>query len=157
MNTRIDRSKYPSRKNPRHRSIDYSAPNYYFITICTDGKKCIFGKANQLNEFGNIAYDGFRQIPQHYSDVFVDKCVVMPNHVHAILVLTGNQTKLSDVVCSYKSYVTKKIHELQPDRKVWQTSFHDHVIRNQQAYEKIWLYIEGNPMNWDKDCFFAAE
>ena len=81
----------------------------------------------------------------------------MPNHVHAIIVLTDDKTKLSDVVCSYKSYVTKKIHELQPDMKVWQSSFHDHVIRNQQSYEKIWLYIEGNPMNWDKDCFFAAE
>ena len=155
MYTSNDNYRYPSRKNPRNQAIDYSAPNYYFITICTDQKACIFGEPNQLNEFGKIALDGIEQISVHYPEVTVDKCVVMPNHIHAILILTGNGRSVSDIVCSYKAYVTKRIHEIQPIRKVWQSSFHDHVIRNQQSYEKIWLYIEGNPLNWNKDCFYS--
>ena len=53
-----------------------------------------------------------------------------------------------------KSGVTRWIRKYVPDVTVWQRSYHDHVIRTQAAYEKIWLYIEANPMNWDKDCFY---
>ena len=150
-----DLEKYPKRKNPRLKDYDYSSENYYFVTICTNGKKCIFGQSNQLNRYGEYAFQGLQEIPQHYPDVIVDKFVVMPNHIHAIVYVSGGKSNLERVMGSYKSYVTKKIHESEPDKKVWQVSFHDHIIRNEQAYQKIWLYIDGNPMNWDKDCFYC--
>ena len=53
--------------------------------------------------------------------------------------------------------VTRQIHEINPGMDVWQRSFHDHVIRNQKQYEKIWEYIENNPLKWDEDCFYIAD
>ena len=149
-----DYDKYPKRKNPRLSGYDYSTQNYYFITICTHEKSCIFGTPNMLNLYGKYAYEGMQQIPQHFPDVSVEKFVVMPNHIHAILFLHGKGSNLERVIGSYKSYVSKKVHRHEPDRRVWQDSFHDHIIRNEKSYQNIWLYIEGNPANWEKDCFY---
>lgn len=145
---------FPQRKHPRLSYFDYSTPGYYFITICTHEKRCIFGPPSNLNAYGRIAEDAFAEIPKHFPQVKIDKYVVMPNHVHAILILSPGATGLSPVVGSYKSSVTKRIHAIDPDIKVWQTSFHDHVIRNQPGYEKIWSYIETNPLKWEDDCFY---
>ena len=70
-------------------------------------------------------------IPEHYPGVQILKFTVMPNHVHAIVYLFGGKSKLDNLIGSYKAYVSKKIHEIDPNRKVWQESFHDHIIRNQ--------------------------
>ena len=149
--------RFPVRKNPRLKEYDYASPNYYFVTICTWGKRCIFGAPGNRNAYGQIAEAGLQNIPDHFPSVKLDKYVVMPNHVHAILVLTDNDVSLPVLIGQYKAYVTKQIHNLDKHVSVWQTSFHDHVIRNQQAYEKIWLYIESNPGNWLKDCFYTEE
>ena len=149
--------RFPSRKNPRMSSIDYTSPNHYFVTVCTHGKVCIFGNPGQLNHLGQIAADAIANIPNHFPGVRIDKYVVMPNHIHTIIVLDGHDTNLSVVVGLYKSHVTKQIHAIFPNLKVWQSSFHDHVIRNQRSYEKIWNYIEGNPSKWEDDCFYIHE
>jgi len=154
MQQGFDKDRFPSRKNPRLKNFDYSSPNYYFITICTWNKACIFGKPNELSPWGTVAEAVMRGIEQHFSNVRVDKYVIMPNHVHMILVLEGTNAGISQIVGQYKSSVTRKIRQRAPQQGVWQTSFHDHVIRNQKDYERIWLYIESNPQNWSKDCFF---
>ena len=148
--------RFPCRKHPRLKNYDYSSPNYYFVTICTQGKVCLFGSPDQLNERGVAARNGILQIESHFQNVEVDKFVVMPNHVHMVLILRGEGASLSTVIGQYKSAVVRKIRETEPNCNVWQTSFHDHIIRNQQSYEKIWLYIEANPWSWDKDCFYQA-
>ncbi len=150
-------ARFPNRKNPRMSSIDYTSPNYYFVTICTHQKACIFGFTGQLSRSGRIAADGIAAIPKHFPNVKVDKFVIMPNHIHAIIVLGGHDTDLSVVVGLYKSHVSKEIHTFSPDLKVWQSSFHDHVIRSQQSYEKIWNYIDGNPSKWEDDCFYIHQ
>ena len=150
-----DNERFPSRKHPRLKNFNYSSPNYYFATICTWNKACIFGKPNDLNQWGAVAERVLLEVEHHFPDVQIDKYVIMPNHVHVILILQGGCASLSHIIGQYKSAVTRKIHEIAPQKKVWQTSFHDHVIRNQKDYERIWLYIEANPMNWSKDCFFV--
>ena len=147
--------RFHSRKNPRLKNYDYAKPNYYFITICTREKKCLFGEAGNLNAHGKIAEKGLLEIDKHFQDVTVDKFVVMPNHIHAIIILTGQAANLSVVLGQYKAFVSNQIHRTDPQETVWQASFHDHVIRDQQSYEKIWLYIDTNPANWKKDCFFT--
>ena len=147
-------SNFPQRKHPRLPYYDYATPGYYFVTICTHEKRCIFGPPARLNALGQIADAAFGEISKHFPQVQVHKYVVMPNHVHAILILQPGTTGLSTVVGSYKSSVTKKIHAIDPKITVWQTSFHDHVIRNQPGYEKIWSYIETNPLKWEDDCFY---
>ncbi len=144
-----DSENYPVRKNPRIKGYNYAALNYYFITVCTKNKKCILGEAGAVNELGSVVQRAIEEIPAHYSGVCVDKFVVMPNHIHAIIILYEGKSELTRIVGSFKSYVTKKAHEIYPDLEVWQTSFHDHVIRSQKSYETIWLYIDSNP-----DCKF---
>ena len=81
----------------------------------------------------------------------------MPNHIHAIIAIEKeNGVSLTRVVGQYKMTVTKRIHQNEKNVKVWQRSFHDHIIRNQDDYQRIWLYIHGNPQNWKKDCFYIA-
>ena len=149
----------PVRKPTRIPKYDYSSENYYFVTICTHEKKCLFGTIKEISRFGSIATDSILEIPSHYSGIRIDKFVVMPNHIHMIVVIGcdgchTNYLSLNQIVGQYKSGVTRKIHETAPGEAVWQRSFHDHVIRNQKDYEKIWSYIDTNPMRWDKDCFY---
>ena len=95
-----------------------------------------------------------RDISAHISGVKVDKFVVMPNHIHMILILEEGGTTLSTVDGQMKSAATRQIRKLCPEAQVWQGSFHDHVIRGQADYEKIWDYIDTNPMRWEMDCFY---
>jgi len=150
-----DYNRFPVRKNPRMKRIDYASVNYYFVTICTQDKKCIFGKSGQPNVFGQVAEQGLCNINSHFPGTRIDKYVIMPNHVHAIVVIEQQGTNLSVLIGQYKSFVSREIHKIRPDLKVWQPSFHDHVIRNQKAYEQIWMYIDANPANWGEDCFYT--
>ena len=146
---------YFSRKPTRIPNYDYSKCNYYFLTLCTYNKKCIFGLPNQLNQFGCIVKKHLQRIPEYYTGVIVDKFVVMPNHIHIILILNGeDRVGVPQIIGQFKTGVTKEIRKVNPDMNIWQRSFHDHIIRNQESYEKIWLYIEGNPQSWEKDCFY---
>ena len=147
-----------SRKPTRIPGYDYSKSNYYFITICTHEKKCIFGKPNQLNEWGIIASNHIKRIEENYPSVKVDKFVVMPNHVHMIIATEENKNNpnISLLVALYKTGVTKQIHQEKPNIQIWQRSFHDHIIRNRQGYEKIWTYIDNNPLKWEMDCFYVS-
>ena len=151
-----DDDRFPSRKNPRLKDFDYSLPYYYFITVCTWDKECIFGTAKELSPWGNIARACIDEIERHFPGVRVDKSVVMPNHVHMILALRGENPGVPYIVAAYKAAVSRRVHKTAAERKGWQASFHDHVIRNQADYERIWLYIDANPQNWEKDCFFEA-
>ena len=144
---------FPKRKLPRLSGYDYSRSKYYFVTICTDEKKDLFGEIGKLNCFGKIAEQKLLEIEQHYENVFVDKYVIMPNHIHAIIILKKLKTErsrpfptLSEVVGLYKSGVTKEIHKIESELKIWQKSFNDVIIRNEKAYNEICKYIYDNPL-----------
>jgi len=151
---------YSNRKSPRIPAYDYSSPNYYFITICTHNKECIFGEPGRLNAYGKIAEINLLKIPDIFPAISIEKYVIMPNHIHGIFIVSESEEKglkdLSIILGQYKMSVTKKIRILEPERIVWQRSFHDHVIRNKKSYEKIWTYIENNPLKWEEDCFFVT-
>lgn len=152
----------PKRKLQRLSGYDYSTPNYYYVTICTYQKKQIFGKPKELSKIGKIAEIELLNITNHYSNVKIDKYVVMPNHIHIIVVIDYNCTAersrpfptLSSVIGLYKSGVAKQIHKQYPNFEVWQKSFYDTIIRNEQSYNEIVRYIEENPDKWEKDEYF---
>ena len=147
-----------SRKSPRIPGYDYASTNYYFLTICTNHRKCIFGQPGRLNTWGQVAQQHIAQIHTHYQGVSVDQYVVMPNHVHMILcVHEDGQADVTQIVAQYKAGVTREIRKAHPQVQLWQRSFHDHVIRTQVDYERIWLYIEGNPQCWEQDCFYIDQ
>lgn len=83
----------------------------------------------------------------------------MPNHILAIIIIQ-NKTEgashcptLSDVICAFKSITTRKCHLINQKETIWQRSFHDHIIREESYYLKIWNYIDTNPQKWKEDCF----
>ena len=151
---------FPNRKPTRIPGYDYTRDNYYFITICTHEKRCLFGKAGERNIFGQIAQEELFSIGTHYESVYVDKAVIMPNHIHAIIVIGCDNTNavrpnLNAIVGQYKAGVTRKIRKKDPGAIIWQRSYHDHVIRDQTGYERIWRYIDTNVQKWEDDCFFV--
>lgn len=153
---------YYSRKRNRLQGYNYSTDNYYFITICTHNKMCIFGEPRKLNELGKIAESCILQIQKYYPPVRVDQYIVMPNHIHMILAFEGADQGLlhpdvSKVVGQYKMSVTKKIRVMLPNYYVWQRSFYDRIIRNQKEYEAIWNYIEYNDQKWNEDQYYKEK
>lgn len=154
MERYLENDPFPKRKYPRLKEFDYGGENFYFITICTDQKKCIFGDPGILNFRGKMVNNAILQIPEHFSGIRVDKFVIMPNHVHLILKVEKKGSDLFNAIGSFKAASTRMIHEVDPELKIWQRSFYDHVIRNEKSYGKIWYYIETNPIKWEEDCFF---
>lgn len=148
----------PKRKSTRIPGYDYSRANYYFITICTHEKRCLFYERGRLNKMGIIAETCMQEISQHFGGCKVDKFVIMPNHIHAILVIDEmGESPITTIIGQYKASVSKLIHKENPDLQVWQRSFHDHVIRSQKRYEEIWSYIDTNPLRWTEDCFYPED
>ena len=159
----------PKRKSKRLKGFDYSTEGYYFVTICTHKHKLIFSKIvgqglapaeNTLTPFGKIAEAQLLALEHRFSCVQIHKYVIMPNHIHAIIVLTSESKEkpsvsLSDIVCVFKSMTTRLCHQQQNTGQIFQASFHDHIIRGEQNYLNIWQYIDSNPNKWEKDCFFS--
>jgi len=81
-----------NRRSIRLKGYDYSSPGAYFVTLCTQNRKCLFGqvvnKEMQLNDMGRIAKKCWNEIPSHFSHVRLDEFTVMPNHIHGILIVT---------------------------------------------------------------------
>ena len=172
----------PNRRNSlRLSGYDYSQPGAYFVTMVTRQRENLFGDVlngtMQLNEYGIIAKERWLAIPRHFSNVELGAFVIMPNHGHGIIIImdrvvVGAQHaapqrpaplrpqqpnvksgSLSAIVRSYKSAVTKYIHEIDEfsPEKIWQRGFHDRIIRDEDEWSRIHLYIEANPTNWTED------
>ena len=142
------------RKSPRLPKFDYRSTQYYFLTLCTHNKECIFGQLPEMNRLAGIVQAHIEQLGIIRNGVQVDKYVIMPNHVHMIISLQDNSISISYLLALFKTGVTKQIRQIYPHMKVWQRSFHDHVIRNEADYQRIWSYIDTNPIRWEMDCFY---
>jgi len=155
---------------PEH---DYSTAGAYYITICTFEKKYLFGEVNNnksvLNEYGKIAKKIWKQTPDHFEHLQLDEFIVMPNHIHGIIVFLKPQRawhakplqnfgqpvshSLSTVIGSFKSAVTKKINELNCGEriKLWQRNYWERIIRNEVELNRVREYIVSNPSKWGAD------
>ena len=166
-------------KSLRLKEFDYGHPGAYFVTICIDDRKCLFGDVVNgkmiLTALGKIADKCLIAIPAHFKNTEIPIHIVMPNHVHAVVFIFDEtfvgQThafdsqrrafdlqkdrkhqKLPVIVGSYKSAVSKEVNKMFPASNFkWQTSYHDHIIGNERALENIYNYIVNNPYNWQTD------
>ncbi len=157
----------PIRKKNRLEYFDYGQNGAYFVTICTKDRKpllCdIVGDESPVPKpIGKIALAITNQIPKKYPNVKVDTFVVMPNHIHLLLSIendgTGNPSPtVGTVVAWYKYSITKQANMLLDTigQKVFQRSYHDHIIRNEKDYAEIWEYIENNPRKWALDRYYS--
>lgn len=154
--------KLPKRKRLRVEDLDYSAPGAYFITVCTaKGEKILWSYCRgelcspadtPLSHIGIIVNKELLKLNTVYAALRVDKYCIMPDHIHMILSIDTDADgrpqvapTISRVIQQFKGAVTK-----QAGRSVWQKSFYDHGIRNQQDYAEIGEYIENNPLKYAK-------
>ncbi len=160
---------YPQRKSPRLQGYDYTQSGAYFVTICTHNRQYFFDSVEEdvmwLNNRGEIAHEEIASISSHWKSVDVDLFVVMPNHVHLIILLETPMEKnkiiprLGTVVGNYKSGVTRRIRAAssEPEMAIWQGRYHDHIIRNEKNLERIRQYILFNPALWSQDKFYEPD
>ncbi len=160
------------RKKNRLDGHDYVRSGCYFITVCTNGREHFFWgpaapswvgadiirpPAPVLSQYGRIAEWAIQNISQHYSHATVDKYVIMPNHVHMIISLTNQSGRM--ISAPTKAIPTivgqmKRIVSQKAGFPIWQKSYHDHIIRGDAGYRRIWEYIDTNPAKWLEDCYY---
>ena len=143
---------FPKRKWPRLKEHDYSEEGFYFLTICTKGKKCLLSIISakpgetvlpRLTEYGRITEAFLKRIPG------IDRYVIMPNHIHLIIHKT-NGNPISNDIRAFKGLVTKRI-----GFGIWQDYYYDHVIRDEADYRIKCNYIDENPAKWAEDAYFS--
>ena len=158
---------FKRRKQLRLNNYDYSNNGAYFITVCTQGRRNILSRIIvgegfhplpivELTKIGIEIENTINFINDNYRNVFIEKYVIMPNHIHLILYLGyenlgghGNPP-LQKIVGQLKSFTTKKYGKI-----LWQRSYYDHIIRNDMEYAEIWSYIDSNPSKWFEDEYFT--
>jgi REP element-mobilizing transposase RayT len=159
------------RRAMRLKGYDYSLPGMYFVTICVRERECALGEILNgnlyLSEFGEIAFNFWEPVTQHFPNVIIDQFIVMPNHVHAIIHIcegkkpTLNQEltehrsspTLGNIIGYYKYQTTKQINQIGENvgTPFWQERFYDHIIRNDEELNATREYIVSNPLKWELD------
>ena len=154
---------HSSRKTLRLNAFDYSYNNAFFVTICTYNKRSILSRIRrsdpcvrptvELSEVGLIAEKVLHKIEQTY-DILLDEYVIMPNHIHFIIVLKNGSPRsatptIPKIINAYKSIVTKEI-----GYPIWQRNYYEHIIRNEKEYYEIKRYIKNNIIKWEADRYY---
>lgn len=173
----------------RLRSWDYASEGMYFVTICTKNREHYFGDIIESDdgniilhptEIGKIASSEWYKTLEMRPDMNLElgEFVVMPNHIHGIIIIGANEfnrtdgmhsvstmqsatnkfapqsKNLASIIRGYKSAVTTFARKNNIDFD-WQTRYHDHIIRSMDAYNRISDYIINNPNKWHQDKFFG--
>lgn len=168
------------RKSIRLRDYDYTSPGAYLVTVCTRGHDCLFGSVidgrMKLNVAGRVVQSVWDELPDHYSNVETDAFVIMPNHIHGIIVLVDGidrpdcpvgagfkpapasvrlpvHTKrhgLPEIMRGLKTFSARNINTVRgtPGIPVWQRGYHEHVIRKTEDINRVRDYIMNNPLRW---------
>jgi REP element-mobilizing transposase RayT len=157
------------RRPIRLQEYDYSSAGAYFVTICAHKGACSLGdiidNETCLSPFGWIVAECWEDLPNHYPHVILDAFVVMPNHIHGMIVLDDTAvgaglkpapTKrhgLSEIVRAFKTFSARRINIARNTQGIpfWQRNYYEHIIRNERSYMAIRDYIFNNPVNWHKD------
>jgi putative transposase len=152
------------RKKLRLSRHNYCAPRHYFITICTNNRECLFGSIfkdkSHLNAAGIMMHNCWLSIPKYYTEWDVDSLIIMPNHIHAILIKNNAAKSMSlmKLMHNIKSYTTnlymQGVREKQwiPfNKRLWQRSYYENIIRDSKSLRKIRQYVLDNPAKWNID------
>ena len=163
-----ERVELPKRKRQRLEGYNYSSPGYYFITICLEDMRLLLGRVVggdlitpprvELTAQGRIV-EKYLLSSERVQTVRLDKYVIMPNHLHLILVIEEGQEPgrghANQLIPQWVSAL-KRLCEKELGQDIFQRGYHDHIIRNDRQYRLIWNYIDGNPARWKEDKFYRA-
>ncbi|MDH4027699.1 MAG: transposase [Nitrospirota bacterium] len=167
------------RRSLRLKGYDYANPGAYYVTICSWQRMHLFGEIIEgemlTSERGEIVHGCWTDITKHFNDIELDEFILMPNHIHGIIIINGErrgfacntpagngnyfseispkQYTLSVIIRSFKSAVAKSINALRntPGVPVWQRNYYEHIIRDEKDLMLIREYIRNNPLNWKND------
>lgn len=165
------------RRSIRLADYDYAANGAYFITICTAGRECILGDvvdgAVTLSALGAIVQDEWQRSASVRSELTLDAFVVMPNHVHGIVMLETTDVdanvgthgvrpaaslgrtrgSVGSMIAGFKSAATRRINDARntTGARVWQRNYYERIIRNEAEQARIREYIATNPQHWADD------
>jgi putative transposase len=162
---------------------DYSQPGYYFVTLCARDRECLFGDIENncivLNNIGILVKKKWHDLPSHFSGIELDNMVIMPNHLHGIIIITDrrggvippisnegvvtkgattaplrNGKTLGRMIAWFKYESTKEINfnvSGNPNVKLWQRNYFERIVRNDEELNRIRNYIATNPETWEED------
>lgn len=165
------------RRSIRLPGYDYSLGGVYFLTLCTYQREALFGRiadgAMHLNDSGKIVQDEWLRTASIRPEVQLDTLVVMPNHLHAIVLFsptTGRGVEgsvgahgraplhrspksLGSLVAGFKASATKHVNQVRhnPGAPVWQRNYYERIIRNECELTRIRDYVAMNPSRWSDD------
>jgi REP element-mobilizing transposase RayT len=169
------------RKSIRLSEYDYAHAGAYFVTLCASERRCLFGKVINdqviLSQYGEMVKECWEWLETHFDSVHLDAYVVMPNHIHGVILLSGFQTcrggsraapqtgepeqakshvkpkPLGSLIGAFKTISAKRVNELRnsPGQPLWQRGFYEHVIRREESLNRIREYILTNPLRWTLD------
>lgn len=147
------------RRSIRLKGYDYSQSGAYFLTICTYNREPTFGEIEhgkmELNVYGRIVSARWYNLPRYHVHIELSAFAAMPNHIHGIMVI-GSGVKhrpISEIVRGFKTFSSRRINEVRgtPGISVWQRNYWEHVIRDQDSFNRIHDYIMTNPLRWHLD------
>lgn len=160
----------PQRKSPRLKDYDYAQEGAYFLTICIQNRFHLLGHIDDQimkhTPAGHMVMQFWLKLSEKYADIGLDFWVVMPNHFHGILVINRyenntSQTSIPDVMKWFKTMTTnayirgvKSDGWQRFDKRLWQHSYHDRIIRNESELNDIREYVQTNPARWEADTFY---
>jgi len=168
------------RKSIRLKGYDYSREGLYFITICVNERKHLFGKIVGaslcgcpmmiLNDAGMMVEKRYWELENKFLNQKCCEMVIMPNHFHCIIELNGQPQNgqpqgiaptgktVGDIIGAFKSITTneyirgvKNLNWEPFNNRLWQRNYWEHIIRDEKSYNKISEYIKNNPINWNID------
>ncbi len=160
MSSTSRRIRLPQRRRLRLPQYDNAATGGYFVTICTQERRCLFGgiidDAMLPNSLGRIVMSCWADLPNYYPNILLDSFILMPNHVHGLLFIEepfAPPADLSEIVRAFKSFSARRINECRnaPGNAVWQRSYFERIVRDETALPKIREYILNNPLRWSFD------
>jgi putative transposase len=154
------------RRSIRLKGYDYAQPGGYFVTIGTHNQLPLFGEVTGhelvLNTYGEIVQQCWKNLTDHYQNIILDSFIVMPDHVHGIIMINEGvraglkpapikKHPLSEIVRAFKTFSSRKINEKRasPGLPVWQRNYYERIIRNEKELDSIREYIIHNVLKWE--------
>jgi putative transposase len=160
----IHASSADMRRSLRLPDFDYSSAGAYFVTISTEHRTALFATLNDtggidLTDVGKMIERWWIKLPQKFPAVDLDAHAVMPDHFHGLVLLGCSLSmevtppvSVSRVIQWFKTMTTaeyfrgvKTVGWPRVDRRLWQRSFHERVVRTEKEFDAIRLYIDSNP------------
>ena len=152
------------RRSIRLRDYDYSQPGAYFVTVCTHNRDLLLESAAAQG----AVLAAWQELPTRFPAVALDEFVIMPNHVHGIVILVAGRSlrgaashaptnrvrpTLGEVVLAFKSLSAIKVNAIlnRTGLRFWQRNYYEHVIRDEDELSGIRQYIRDNPLPWHED------